>query len=82
MLKPCANLHQQQYEDLRWARRNEQLRRQYEGELIVVHKKQVIAHGHDETQLIEEAADDEHPRSELVVVEILPADFEVPREMH
>ena len=45
--------------------------------MIVVHKREVITHGDDEAELIRRAAGAEHPRDELVVVEMLSAGFEV-----
>lgn len=69
---------QQANDDLDWVAQHEgELLRQYEGELIVVHQRQVIAHGHDEAALMHSAASAEHPRDELVVVEMLSSNYEV-----
>ena len=78
-LSPEAEaLMQQVNEDLDWVAEHEgELLRQYEGELVVVHKREVIAHGDDEAELIRCAASAEHPREELVVVEMLSAGFEI-----
>ena len=71
-------LSQQRFQDLRWATRNSLIQERFSGELVVVHRQQVIAHGHDEAALLEQVASDEHPREELVVVEILSAEFDLP----
>lgn len=71
-------LTKQRFQDIRWARRNTRLNEQFAGELVVVHRQQVIAHGHDEAELLAQATSLDHPREELVVVEILPPDFEMP----
>jgi hypothetical protein len=69
---------QQMNEDLDWVAEHEgDLLRQYEGELIVVHKRRIIAHGYDEAALMRSAASDEHPRDELVVVEMLSGNYEL-----
>jgi len=71
-------LIQQVNDDLDWVAEHEgELMRQYEGELVIVHKRQVIAHGDDEAELVRRSASAEHPRDELVVVEMLSAGFEV-----
>jgi hypothetical protein len=71
-------LMRQVNDDLDWVAEHEsKLLRQYEGELVVVHKREVIAHGDDEAELIRRAASADHPRDELVVVEMLSAGFEV-----
>jgi hypothetical protein len=65
-------------DDLDWVTQHEQdLLRQYGGELIVVHKREVIAHGQNEAELLREAVRAEHPREELVVVEMLSERFEI-----
>ncbi len=78
-LSPGAEaLMEQVNEDLDWVAEHEgELLRQYEGELVVVHKREVIAHGDDEAELIRNAVSTAHPRDELVVVEMLSPGFEV-----
>jgi hypothetical protein len=78
MLETNEALRMQQYDDLRWARRSQRLQENYAGQLVVVHHRTVLAHGLDEEVLLNQAVSDEHPRDELVVVEILPPEFEVP----
>lgn len=78
MLETNEALRVQQYDDLRWARRCQRLQENYAGQLVVVHHRTVLAHGLDEGELLNRAASDEHPRDELVVVEILAPEFEVP----
>lgn len=68
----------QMQEDLRWAMEHyDELDQRYHGESIVVWKKQVIAHGNGEAELLREAASDDRPREQLVVVEF-PSFFETP----
>ena len=81
MLETEYDLRQQQYDDLRWARRCGNLQKKYAGQLVVIHKREVLAHGYQEGDLLDRAASEEHPRDELVVVEMLPADFELPPEI-
>lgn len=52
-LSPCAEaLMRKLNEELDWVAEHEaELLRQYEGELLVVHRREVIAHGDDETEL-------------------------------
>jgi len=70
-------LMRQVNEDLDWVAEHEgELLRRYEGELVVVHRREVIAHGDDEAELVRRAASPDHPRDELVVVEMLSAGFE------
>ena len=78
MLETNEALRMQQYDDLRWARRCQRLQEKYAGQLVVVHHRTVLAHGLDERDLLDQAASDEHPRDELVVMEILAPEFEVP----
>lgn len=74
----AAALMQRLNDDLDWVAEHErELLRLYEGELVVVHKREVIAHGADEAELVRRSTSDEHPREELVVVEMLSAGFEV-----
>jgi len=69
----------QMKEDFAWAMDNQDdLERQYPGESVVVWRKQVIAHGTDEEQLLRQAANADRPREQLVVIEF-PAFFESPR---
>lgn len=78
MLNKAEALQQQMYRDLQWCTHNEQLQRTYAGQLVIVHKKRVLATGHDRAQLLHQAASPQHPREELVVVEMLADDFELP----
>ena len=51
-------------EDLRWAMEHyNELDQRYHGESIVVWKKQVIAHGNGEAELLQQAASDDRPRA-------------------
>lgn len=69
---------EQAREDSAWAMQNEAWQRQYDGQLIVVHHKQVIAHGVDRAQLLAEAERRGYSREEVVVVAMLSAEFEAP----
>jgi hypothetical protein len=74
-------LRKQKCDDLAFALQNVDWHKRFEGELIVVHKGEVLAHGDDRTRLLNRAANPQHPREELVVVEMWPADFESPTEI-
>lgn len=80
MLEIKDDLRQLQSDDLRGARRSRQLQEEYAGQLVVLHKRKVIAHGHDESDLLDQVTSEGYPRDELVIVEVLPADFELPPE--
>ena len=80
MLEIEADLRQQQYDDLRWARRNRQLQEEYAGQVVVLHKRKVIAHGYDEGVLLDQVTSEGYPRDELVIAEVLPHDLELPPE--
>jgi hypothetical protein len=70
-------LQQQMTDDLQWAMEAPELQTKYAGQLIVVHKKRVLAAGLDEASLLEEASSSQHPREELVIVEMLAPGFEI-----
>ena len=74
-------LQQQMYQDLQWCTHNQELQHAYAGQLVVVHQKQVLTAGLDRAHLLRQAASPEHPREELVIVEILPDDFELPPDI-
>jgi len=80
MLEIKADLRQQQYDDLRWARRSRQLQEEYAGQVVVLHKRKVIAHGYDEGILVDQLTSEGYPRDELVIVEVLSHGFELPPE--
>lgn len=80
MLEIKDDLRQLQYDDLRWARRSRQLQEEYAGQLVVLHKRKVIAHGHEESDLLDQVTSAGYPRDELVILEVLPSDFELPPE--
>lgn len=68
----------QMQEDLRWAMEHyDELDQRYHGESIVVWKKQVIAHGNGEDEVLRLAATADRPREQLVVV-AFPTFFESP----
>ena len=75
---PMSAIEQQMHEDLLWAVNNRSVQQQYAGQLVVVHRKQVIASGTDEKELLRCATGPGRPREELVVVEILSDTFEIP----
>ena len=78
-VRPMTPVELQMHDDLRWAmEHHNELERLYPGESVVVWKKQVIAHGTDEEQLLQQAATADRPRDQLVVVEF-PTFFESPR---
>jgi len=81
MLEIKSDLRQQQYDDLRWARRNRDLQEEYAGQVVVLHERKVIAHGCDEGALVDQATSEGYPREELVILEVLPHDFELPAEI-
>lgn len=69
----------QMKDDFDWAlQHHTELEQQYPGESVVVWHQQVIAHGTNEAELLDQAASVERPREQLVVVEF-PAYFETPR---
>lgn len=71
-------LMRRMHEDLDWAVAHyHELEPQYHGEYIVIWKKQVLAHGVDLGELLQQAATPEHPREELVFFDF-PAFFETP----
>jgi hypothetical protein len=70
------------HEDLTWACENQELQQKYSGQLVIIHRKEVLASGSDESELLNSVASQEHPREELVVVEMLAADFEAPPDMN
>ncbi len=71
--RPLTAIEQQQEEDLLWAATAPEVQRHL-GQLVVVHKKRVVAVGSDRGALLRQAADLEKcPWSELVV-EVVPPD--------
>jgi Family of unknown function (DUF5678) len=71
-------LVRQRHEDLDWARaHHDELDQRYHGEYIVIWKQQVLAHGVDLGELLQQAATPEHPVEELVIFDF-PAFFETP----
>ncbi len=78
-LRPMTPVELQMHEDLEWAmQRYEELDQQYHGEYVLMWKKQVIAHGVELDELLQQADTPEHRRDQLAVMEF-PAFFEVPR---
>jgi hypothetical protein len=67
----------QMYEDLMWARSNPDFEQKYFGECIVIWKKQVIAHGRNEEEVLQQVKAGEWPFEEVVVVDY-PDSFEIP----
>jgi uncharacterized protein DUF5678 len=69
----------QMNEDFAWAmEHHHDLEQQYSGQTVVVWKKQVIAHGTDEEELLRKAANADRPREQLVFIEF-PTFVEGPR---
>jgi hypothetical protein len=74
-----VDIVRQMKEDLDWAMvHHSELEKQYPAESIVVWRKQVIAHGTDEEALLQQAANAQRPREQLVLIEF-PTFFESPR---
>ena len=71
----------QAYEDLLWAESNDELEEKYSGELVLIHQHKVLAHGTDRGVLLEEAARRGLSREEVVILAMLPANFEVPPDL-
>lgn len=67
---PLSPAEQQMHDDMQWAlAHHDALESQYPGESVVVWRRQVIAHGHDEAALLRQAEAADRPRDQLVVVE-------------
>jgi hypothetical protein len=67
------------YQDSTWAMDHyQELDRQYRGQLVVVWKQQVLAHGSDAAELFQQAASAGYPRHELVLVAIPDPFVDVP----
>ena len=63
----------QMKDDLDWAREHQdELEQKYAGQSILVSRKQVLAHGSDEAELVRQAARDGTPSDEFVVLEYPP----------
>jgi hypothetical protein len=75
--RPMTSVELQMYEDLLWARSNPDFEQKYLGECIVVWKKQVIAHGGNEEEVLQRVKTGDWPFEELVVLEY-PDSFEIP----
>lgn len=58
MIEPTSNdqTQVQAYDNWKWADRNADLQKQYEGEMTAVHQKQVIAHGRKRRRVLEQIA--------------------------
>jgi hypothetical protein len=80
-LQPLSPKQQQFVDDNDWAMDNfDNLLQKYAGEFVVVWKKQILAHGSDWEQLLQENATEEHPREELVLVECPDPLLEMPSD--
>jgi hypothetical protein len=75
--RPMTPVELQMYEDLLWARSKPDFEQKYFGECIVVWKKQVIAHGKNEEEVLEQVKAGDWPFEEVVVVDY-PDFFEIP----
>src|SRR5262249_55094888 len=67
--RPMSPIELQMHEDLLWARSNPDFEQIYFGECIVVWKKQVIAHGRNEEEVLQRVKAEGWPFEELVVLE-------------
>lgn len=75
---PMTALERQVHEDMRWARANGELEQQYQGQVIAVRHRQVIAQGTSEDELLQRLASAGCSREEVAIVEY-PSFFESPR---
>jgi hypothetical protein len=77
-LRRITPLEQQKHIDLDWALANyNELEARYPGEHVLIWKQQVVAHGTDLDELLNQADAPEHPRTELAVFTV-PAFLEIP----
>jgi hypothetical protein len=79
--RPCTPEEAQQQEDIRWALRDDKVRAEYRGQIVVPYKRQIIAHGKDFAE-VQQQLDQLMPGVDLPLVSIVEPLMAVPPSLY